>query len=255
MLIACSKPSWISSFDVVKIIRTHLQEKVGHSGTLDPMASWLMLLWTWKGTKLLTQLIGLDKSYTTTIDFSLLTDTWDASFRNEEIRYEVKDNALEKDNKIIPAPSLDTIKKTLDNILFEEGKEKQLPLPTFSAKKQNGKRLYKAARKWKAEIQEKAMKIYSYNIIDYTFPLLKVKFNVWSWTYIRSIGYRLGQQLNLWWALIQLERTKIWKIELNSIGENNSAKWNIKWVERTIYYKEVTLEEIWITPTLNEEVS
>jgi tRNA U55 pseudouridine synthase TruB len=99
------------------------------------------------------------------------------------------------------------------------------------------------------------MKIYSYNIIDYTFPLLKIKFNVWSWTYIRSIGYRLGQQLNLWWALIQLERTKIWKIELDSIGENNSAKWNIKWTERTIYYKKVTLEEIWITPTLNEEVS
>jgi hypothetical protein len=65
----------------------------------------------------------------------------------------------------------------------------------------------------------------------------------------------LGQQLNLWWALIQLERTKIWKIELTSIGKNNSAKWNIKWAERTIYYKKVTLEEIWITPTLNEEVS
>ena len=84
MLLACHKPTWISSFDVVKIIRTHFQDKVGHSGTLDPMASGLMILGVGKGTKQLTQLIGMDKSYETTIDFSLLTDTRDASFWEKE---------------------------------------------------------------------------------------------------------------------------------------------------------------------------
>ena len=69
MLVACDKPSGISSFDVVKIIRTHFQDKVGHSGTLDPMASGLMILGVGKGTKSLTALIGMDKSSETVIGF------------------------------------------------------------------------------------------------------------------------------------------------------------------------------------------
>lgn len=132
----------------------------------------------------------------------------------------------------------------MDSILYQEGKETLLPLPTFSAKKQNGKRLYKDARKGKAEIQEKPMKIYSYEILDYQFPLLKLRLEVGSGAYIRSIGYRLGQQLGLGGALIQLERTSTGKFQLSTIGTENYAKGNIKGQERTIYYKEVDLEEI-----------
>lgn len=88
------------------------------------------------------------------------------------------------------------------------------------------------------------MKIYAYKIVDYQFPLLKVKLAVGSGTYIRSIGYRLGQQLGLGGALIQLERTSTGKFQLSTIGTENYAKGNIKGQERTIYYKEVDLEEI-----------
>ena len=241
MLVACNKPSWISSFDVVKIIRTHFNDKVGHSWTLDPMASGLMILWVGKGTKQLTSLIGMDKTYTTTIDFSLLTDTRDACFWDYEERFELTDKGLLKNDEIIPIPSLEEIKEKLDSILFQEGKEVLLPLPTFSAKKQNGRRMYKDARKWKAEIQEKPMKIYNYEIIEYNFPYLKVSFSVWSWTYIRSIGYWLWQELNLWWALITLERTWIGNTKLSDIWDKNFAKWNIKGAERTIYYKEIKI--------------
>ena len=244
MLVACNKPSWISSFDVVKIIRTHFNDKVGHSWTLDPMASWLMILWVGKGTKELTSLIWLDKSYTTTIDFSLLTDTRDASFREYEERFQVTEQWIIKNNTIIRKPTIEQIKNLLDSILYKKNKEVLLPLPTFSAKKQNWRRLYKDARKWKAEIQEKVMKIYSYNILEYNFPLLNIHFNVWSWTYIRSIWYRLGQKLWLWWALITLERASIWNTKLQNITNQYSAKWNIKGKERTIYYKEITLQEI-----------
>jgi tRNA U55 pseudouridine synthase TruB len=132
----------------------------------------------------------------------------------------------------------------LDSIIFQEDKETLLPLPTFSAKKQNWRRLYKDARKWKAEIQEKQMKIYKYEILSYSFPYLKIRFSVGSWTYIRSIGYWLGKELGLWWALIQLERTSIWKFNLSEIGTEDLAKGNIKWEERYIYYKEVDLELI-----------
>ena len=413
MLLACYKPSGISSFDVVKIIRTHFQDKVWHSGTLDPMASGLMILGIGKGTKELTSLIGLDKSYETTVDFSLLTDTRDASFwekeerfevitsdtplmkggeggslqeakripsyylpfnpsltektrtlrsnptpaekklrysfltshpskflrkkpidnyivdfyahqeqliievdgdthrSDEEIRYDQErtkklesyglsmirftnteifeqfeavcariDQILEqkkehkkkvfsksplippskggrwtpflhqweiylkKEGKLVPAPSLDQISQLLDSILFQEEKEVLLPLPTFSAKKQNGKRLYKDARKGTAEIQEKPMKIYAYKILDYQFPLLKLRLKVGSGTYIRSIGYWLGQQLGLGGALIQLERTSTGKFQLSDIGTQNSAKGNIKGQERTIYFKEIARDTI-----------
>ena len=165
MLLACVKPTWISSFDVVKIIRTHFEEKVWHSGTLDPMASGLMILWVGKGTKELTSLIGLDKSYETTIDFSLLTDTRDASFREKEERFEVVESKeawvacfLKKEGNLIPAPSLDQISQLLDSILFKEEKQVLLPLPTFSAKKQNGKRLYKDARKGKLKFKKSQWK-------------------------------------------------------------------------------------------------
>ena len=247
MLLACVKPKWISSFDVVKIIRTHFEEKVWHSGTLDPMASGLMILGVGKGTKELTSLIGLDKSYETTIDFSLLTDTRDANFREKEERFEVVESKeawvacfLKKEGNLIPAPSLDQISQLLDSILFKEEKQVLLPLPTFSAKKQNGKRLYKDARKGKAEIQEKPMKIYAYEILDYHFPLLKLRLEVGSGTYIRSIGYWLGQQLGLGGALIQLERISTGKFQLSDIWMQTYAKGNIKGQERTIYYKELS---------------
>lgn len=139
---------------------------------------------------------------------------------------------------------MDQISKLLDSLLFKEDKEVLLPLPTFSAKKQNGKRLYKAARKGNAEIQEKPMKIYTYEILDYQFPLLKLRLEVGSGTYIRSIGYWLGQQLGLGGALIQLERTSTGKLQLSNIGTEHFAKGNIKGQERTIYFKEVAREEI-----------
>ena len=151
---------------------------------------------------------------------------------------------LKKEGKLIPAPSLDQISQLLDSILFQEEKEVLLPLPTFSAKKQNGKRLYKDARKGTAEIQERPMKIYAYEILDYQFPLLKLRLEVGSGTYIRSIGYWLGQQLGLGGALIQLERTSTGKFQLSDIGTQNSAKGNIKGQERTIYFKEVDRETI-----------
>lgn len=241
MLIACNKPKWISSFDVVKIIRTHFQDKVGHSGTLDPMATGLMILWVGKWTKRLTSLIGLDKSYETVIDFSLLTDTWDASFWDYEERFELTEDkrGLIKDWKLINAPELSQISAFLDSILWQEGKEIMLPLPTFSAKKQNGKRMYKDARKGKAEVQERPMKIYDYEIIDYTFPLLRVKFSVGSGTYIRSIGYWLGQQLGLGGALVELERMSLGSRSLSQIWTDFLAQWNIKGERRLVYYCEL----------------
>ena len=88
------------------------------------------------------------------------------------------------------------------------------------------------------------MKIYSYKILEYNFPLLKLELHVWSGTYIRSIGYRLGRELWVWGSLIQLERTAIEKIQISDISQDQFAQGNIKGELRTIFFKEVWLEEV-----------
>ena len=178
MLIAVDKPLWISSFDIIRVLKRELSEKkIWHSWTLDPMATGLLLIWTWNDTKKLNDLIWLDKSYETIINFSKKSDTWDMGYRKY---YEEIDVAWK-------------------NILLEEVREKlnllipeyELPLTPFSAKKKNWVKLYNLARKWELDIENKLMKTYSFEVLDYNFPELKLRLDVGSWTYIRSIWYRL----------------------------------------------------------------
>ena len=102
-------------------------------------------------------------------------------------------------------PTLEQIKEKL-NTIVPLG---LLPIPTFSAKKKDGKRSYDLARKGKAVEESKEMKIYSYKIIKYEFPLLELEIDVGSGTYIRSIAHRLGEQFGLGGILAALRRTKV----------------------------------------------
>ena len=204
MLIAVDKPMWISSFDVIRVLKRELWEKkIWHSWTLDPMATWLMLIWIWDDTKRLNDLIWLDKSYETIVDFSKKSDTWDMGYRDyfEEIDIEWKNILIED------------IALKLDSIIPEY----ELPLTPFSAKKKDWKKLYDLARKWEQIIENRLMKTYGYEILDYKFPELKLKLNVGSWTYIRSIWHRLWEELWLGWILTMLRRIRIWEYELSKI--------------------------------------
>jgi len=210
MLIIVDKPKWISSFDVIRALKRELWEKkIWHSGTLDPMATGLLLIWTGNDTKLLNSLIWLDKSYETTIDFSKKTDTRDMDYREyfEEIDIKGKDIQIEE------------IEEKLNSIIPEW----ELPLTPFSAKKKDWKKLYELARNWNQIIENKIMKTYWYKILDYNFPTLKLELDVWSWTYIRSIWHRLGEQLWLGWILTELRRIKVWEYDLNKINLDKTA--------------------------------
>lgn len=210
MLIIVDKPKWISSFDVIRALKRELQEKkIWHSGTLDPMATGLLLIWTWNDTKKLNDLIWLDKSYETTIDFSKKSDTRDMDYRDyfEEINIEWKDIPVEQ------------IREKLDSIIPEW----QLPLTPFSAKKKDGKKLYELARNWNQIIENKLMKTYWYEILNYDFPILKLKLDVWSGTYIRSIWHRLWEQFQLGGILTELRRIRVWEYDLDKIVLDKSA--------------------------------
>jgi len=210
MLLIVDKPKWISSFDVIRALKRELKEKkIWHSGTLDPMATGLLLIWTWHDTKQLNSLIWLDKSYETTIDFSKESDTRDMDYREyfEEIDVEWKDIPVEQ------------IKEKLDSIIPEW----ELPLTPFSAKKKDGKKLYELARNWNQIIENKLMKTYWCEILQYCFPILKLKLDVWSWTYIRSIWHRLWEQFWLGGILTELRRIRVWEYDLEKTNLDKSA--------------------------------
>lgn len=95
------------------------------------------------------------------------------------------------ENGTVEAPSLKEIEKKLDKLIPEY----ELPLPAFSAKKIAGKRSYHDARAGKIREENKVMKTNSYEILSYDFPILQLKIDVGSGTYIRSIAYRLGKKL------------------------------------------------------------
>ena len=218
MILLIDKPKWRTSFDIVKKVRSYLPKKtkVGHSWTLDPMATGLLVLWTHKDTKNLADIQSYNKEYIANIDFSVLTDTWDMDYHEFIENYEIslKNNLtwIIKDWNFISSVSIDNIKSKLDSLIPSYS----LPLPSFSAKKIWWKKFYDLARKWDLIEKYQEMKIYNYEILNYEFPNLKIKIKVWSWTYIRSIAYWIGNEFNLGWTLSFLQRTRIGDYDLNN---------------------------------------
>ncbi len=206
MLVIVEKPQGYTSFDLVKKIkRLYAWEKIGHAWTLDPLATGVMLVAIGKDTKKIQQLVWLDKMYITTIDFSKKSDTRDSDYRKyfEEFPYSPQDVIM--DGSLISAPSQQEIEKHLTSIIWTH----ILPLTPFSAKKRKGKKLYEYAREGNPVCIDIPMEVISYEILKYDFPFLELKIEVGSWTYIRSIAHRLGEQFHLWGILIALKRTSV----------------------------------------------
>ncbi len=229
MLLLIDKPSGLTSQDAISAVKKHLRQpardalsdddrannikppkiKIGHAGTLDPMASWLLIAATDADTKKLHHLTNHDKSYTATIDFSIITDTRDMDYR--------------KEYRILPSltgegPGVRYIKEYLNSIIGTH----DLPLTPFSAKKINGRKLYEYAREWKPIFLTVPMTIHGYEILDYQFPHLTLRLDVGSGTYIRSIAHRLGSQFNIWGTLTMLRRTSIAEYHIEQIEQNKN---------------------------------
>jgi len=228
MLIVVDKPMELSSFDVIRRLKHEFPgQKIWHSWTLDPKATWVMILWIGKWTKQLLTLIWLDKTYETVIDFSKMSDTWDLWYWDEFKEYTALENWkwIEKDWKEILAPSLDDIQNCLSSLIPLA----QFPLPAFSAKKKDGQRMYDLARRGEIISETREMKINWFEILEYNFPIVRLRLDVWSWTYIRSIWYRLWQQFNLWGILTELRRLKVWEWNLREIKLDHECEYNFRW--------------------------
>lgn len=232
MIIAVDKPSGISSFDIIRRIKHHpllapipptKKTKIWHAGTLDPLATWLMLIATHRDTKRLHTLLWHGKSYEAIIDLSQISDTRDTDSRKEKTQYEIiintnseqnsEQNWEENWNKLwiringifVPEPNLTTIQ----DILTQAVSETLFPLPPFSAKKVRWKKLYEYARAWEPIFLDSHMDFCDITLLDYSFPFLTLDVAVTSGTYIRSLAYWIGQQLWTWGIISSLRRTSI----------------------------------------------
>lgn len=202
-IILIDKKSKMTSQDVLNILKKKYKNKYGHCGTLDPLATGLLVVTVGNATKLSKYILGDDKEYIAEILFGTYTDTLD-----------ITGNILLKDEKFI----LDEEK--FKKILLEFiGKIKQNP-PIYSAIKYNGKKLYEIAREKNGKdedfidiLNKKKRNIYIYNIdilnIDSISNKAKIKVKCSSGTYIRSLARDIGEKLGTFGCISLLRRTKI----------------------------------------------
>ena len=160
-----------------------------------------MIVATWADTKKLADLTGLDKSYIAEIDFSQKSDTRDIDYDSYHEKLDIEFFELEK------------IKKILDSYIPIAN----LQVPSYSAKKIKWKKLYDEARNWNHIEMFREMKIYWYEILDFNFPILKLKLDVWSGCYIRSIAYDIWKKMWVGGILTSLRRTKIWEYYIENV--------------------------------------
>lgn len=198
------KPAGITSFGVVARVRRQLSQhlgkkaKVGHTGTLDPFATGLMIIVTGKECRNAGNYSKLDKVYEATIRLGRTSTTGDPEGEITDV----------SDSQ----PSLEEIQAALGKFV---GEITQRP-PIYSAIKINGQRAYKLARKGEVvEVPERVVTIFSLDLLDYTYPEVKIRVHVSSGTYIRTLAEDIGKALGTGAYCTQLRRTKIadWSVE------------------------------------------
>lgn len=194
------KPLHWTSFDVVNKLRYQLKKiygikrfKVGHAGTLDPLATGLLIICTGKATKTIDQIQAQEKEYTGVIQLGATTPSYDLETEIDQT---------------FPTAHI-TLEKMQEAALKLTGELEQLP-PVFSAKKVDGKRAYLAAREGK-EIKLKTNKVtvHSFELEQTTLPDIHFRVACSKGTYIRSLAHDFGQLLSSGGHLTALRREKI----------------------------------------------
>lgn len=231
------KPLEISSFDIIRNLRKQLNtRKIWHTWTLDPLATWGVILAVWKYTKLIPYLEKDKKEYVFTINLDWITDSFDLAEPVEFINKE-KQEVFRKEL------SIEKIEEVLNNNFL--WKITQVP-PKYSALKIDWKRAYELARAWKeVEMKSREVEIFSIEVLWFNYPELTLKAEVSAWTYIRSIAMDLWEIIWTGWYITKLRRTKIWNLYLsNSNNLDNFEESNTVNIEKLFsHMKFITLKD------------
>ncbi len=196
-IIIINKHKGCTSHDIVYKVKKMFNEKVGHTGTLDPMATGVLPLLIGKGTQCSKYLINHDKIYNVTLQLGEKTDTADSEGKVIETK-EVKEETLKKEN----------IEKIFEKF---KGKQEQIP-PIYSAIKVNGKKLYEYARKGQeVEIKPRKIEIYNIVLLNINEKQKQIEFQVScsKGTYIRSLCEDIAQRLETVGYMLELKRIQV----------------------------------------------
>ncbi len=216
-VIIVNKETNMTSRDVVnklgKLLHT---KKIGHTGTLDPLATGVLVVCTGRYTKIVDELTSLDKEYIAKIKLGIETDTLD-----------ITGNIVRKSSVI---PSKEEIIKVLNSFLGNSIQE----VPKYSAIKVNGKKLYEYAREGvDIELPKHEIEVFDIELLDYIVDEITFRVHVSKGTYIRSLIRDICYKLNTVGTMSYLERTKQgkFKIEdsytLKNIEDNNYKSLNL----------------------------
>ena len=217
LILPVYKPLFWSSFDVVKTIRFFMKKKyrlkkikVGHAGTLDPLATGLLLICTGKKTKDIEKLQALKKTYYTTFYFGATTPSFDLETDIDQVY----------DTEHI---NNDQILKTINTF---KGEIDQEP-PIYSAIKKKGKKLYDLARKGIkiSDIKKRKISVFEFCVLKNNFPEIDFKITCSKGTYIRTIANDLGKNLNTGAFVKHLERFSIGDYNINKSISINEFKY------------------------------
>ncbi len=209
-IILIDKPSGMSSFGVVARVRRQLSQhfghkmKVGHTGTLDPFATGLIILVIGKECKNADKYSKLDKTYEATIVLGKTSSTGDPEGEIKNVSH-----------KKVAQTEIETAIEQFRGMIT------QTP-PAFSAIKVGGQRAYKLAREGKkVDIPERQVTIHSLEIANYEYPYLQIKTHVSSGTYIRTLAQDIGEKLGTGAYCSELRRTTVGKYDIKDADKTN----------------------------------
>ena len=233
-IILVNKPKGISSFDVIRKLKKILKtKKIGHTGTLDPLATGLMLICVGKATKLASDLEAKNKVYLADFEIGYATDTYDIEGKR------IAENLIDvsKDNLEL------SLKKFIGDI-------KQVP-PMYSAIKIDGNKLYHLARKGiEIERPERDVTIEYINLLDFKDNKAKIETKVSKGCYIRSLIYDIGLDLGTYATMTELQRINVGEYSLTNsytleqmeeMAQNNDFSF-LNSVEDVFSYEKYNLE-------------
>ncbi len=234
-IININKPSGITSFDVVRRLRKIMKiKKIGHTGTLDPLATGVMVVCTGKGTKLVQDIEKLEKNYIAGFELGYYTDTYDTEGKIIE---KVEDFQVTRED----------LEKVLEKF---KGDILQVP-PMYSALKVNGEKLYDLARRGEViEREARPVTISSLEIVEFDGKCGKLSCTVSKGTYIRSLIFDIGNELKTFGTMTSLVRTSVGneKIEqsftleeIEELHNENNYKY-IRDIESYFDYPEIFIE-------------
>ncbi len=209
------KEKGISSFKAISnFSRENQIKKIGHTGTLDPLATGLLLVATDDDTKLIEYITNKDKTYIAEATFNIETDSYDGEGK-----------IINTYDKII---TLEMIEKIIPDFI---GKINQIP-PIFSAKKVNGKRAYELARNNKeVKLSPSKVEIYKLEIISFLDNKLTFEVEVSNGTYIRSLIHDMGKALGSGAFMSELERTKVHGLDQSNTNINFKQLIDLPFIE------------------------